>query len=139
MTARGSPSSPSFRTPLRVALDTESQAGSFRIKPPKVNPEEIRDLSLKQRMHALIDATGKEEEAYADQHSRKVLAFSLFSFMVIVVSVIEYSLETLPEYYERDMIEFKILEIACVSWFTLEFLFRVATCPDVCQFFFVAF
>ncbi|XP_055329592.1 potassium voltage-gated channel subfamily A member 2-like [Paramacrobiotus metropolitanus] len=88
------------------------------------------------------------------QSSAAAKFFAVLSMLVIVTSIVIFCLETLPQFEEpanrtnyvpsnrsalavsvsRGYAQFReplfILETVCIAWFTLEFILRLAACPD---------
>ncbi|KRX26456.1 Potassium voltage-gated channel protein shk-1 [Trichinella nelsoni] len=77
--------------------------------------------------------------------------FAFFSVFVIVLSTLSFCLETLPELryvgngtipdgLDADpsrldsMNPFFLIEVVCITWFTIEFLLRISSCPSKLQF-----
>ncbi|KAJ9445599.1 Potassium voltage-gated channel protein Shaker [Diplonema papillatum] len=89
----------------------------------------VCELSLKRRIHALFDAHGVEEEAYAQAHAQYAQCILFVSFAMIVLSVLVFTIESLPEFYEQDLAAFFVLESVCVVWFTVELFIRLLTGP----------
>ena len=49
---------------------------------------------------------------------------------VIVVSVVNFVVSTLPEFYVTTPVPIQVIEIICIAWFTLELLARFTTSAD---------
>ncbi|KRX86859.1 Potassium voltage-gated channel protein shk-1 [Trichinella pseudospiralis] len=77
--------------------------------------------------------------------------FAFFSVFVIVLSTLSFCLETLPELRHAgngtipdgldadpsrldSMNPFFLIEVVCITWFTIEFLLRICSCPSKLQF-----
>eukprot|EP00756_Hemistasia_phaeocysticola_P010826 Hpha_TRINITY_DN15055_c4_g1::TRINITY_DN15055_c4_g1_i1::g.126219::m.126219/K04874/KCNA1; potassium voltage-gated channel Shaker-related subfamily A member 1 len=88
-------------------------------------------LPLSRKLHAVFEAQGLSEELYA-RHIAEKTTQVLFTVTItaILLSIACFCIESLPQYYERDLIQFKVLEVICVGWFTIELLIRFATCMD---------
>eukprot|EP01063_Lacrimia_lanifica_P036309 TRINITY_DN7160_c0_g1_i1.p1 TRINITY_DN7160_c0_g1~~TRINITY_DN7160_c0_g1_i1.p1 ORF type:complete len:642 (+),score=204.29 TRINITY_DN7160_c0_g1_i1:133-2058(+) len=88
-------------------------------------PEALRDRIInimcpQQKMHALFECTGFEEELYAERHAVFRAVLMAFSFLAIVVSCTIFTIESLPQFYEQDYAVFFIIEAVCITWFTAE-------------------
>ncbi|KAJ9452955.1 Potassium voltage-gated channel protein Shaker [Diplonema papillatum] len=87
------------------------------------------DLTLKQKVHAVFDASSPAEEWYATvEHRRVSTGIFLLSFLMIVLSCTTFTIESLPEFYNRGLIEFYVIEAVCIGWFTVELSVRFFTC-----------
>ena len=71
--------------------------------------------------------------------SRSAQIFAFLSVSVILLSIITFCLETLPVFANYHLIEdespwttrpFLAIQLGCIIWFTLEFIFRFAVAPD---------
>ncbi|OQV22812.1 Potassium voltage-gated channel subfamily A member 1 [Hypsibius exemplaris] len=87
------------------------------------------------------------------QSSIAAKIFAIFSMLVIVLSIIVFCLETLPQFHgprnnETEQKNYQvakgyavfaeplyIIESICIAWFTLEFIVRLISCPNKKQFF----
>lgn len=54
--------------------------------------------------------------------------------LLIVLSILIFMLETLPEYYLDPPEAFFIIESICVGFFTVEFIGRISTTPSYKRF-----
>ncbi|KAK2184898.1 hypothetical protein NP493_249g06024 [Ridgeia piscesae] len=80
--------------------------------------------------------------------SRAAKLFAIVSVICILISIVSFCVETLPQ-FERDLCQnstvlenggveievnfndvFFVLEAICVSWFTAEFVMRLVSCPS---------
>ena len=100
---------------------------------------EFLDLPLRTKVHALFDPEGYEEEVFSRYYFVVSASLVIFSFMMILLSVIVFSIESLPEYYSRDMMVFFYFETVCVAWFTFEVVVRFLTSRNKRGFFFSFF
>jgi len=74
--------------------------------------------------------------------SRLAKFVSLVSTFVIVLSIFVFCMETLPHFKKSSGTKvsavaqdvFMYMETVCVSWFTLEYLLRLASCPNKFRF-----
>ena len=74
--------------------------------------------------------------------SRLAKIISLISTFVIVVSIVVFCVETLPYFKKSNGTKisslaqdiFMYIESICVSWFTIEYLIRFASCPNKFRF-----
>ena len=115
-----------------VGMETAREVVEDRLK-----REEIDKLGLtrKQKIHAFFDAAGPGEEQFSRYHSRVTNSLMMISFGMIILSVVIFSVESLPEYYERELLAFYVLESMCVGWFSFELLVSLVTCPVKSDFF----
>jgi hypothetical protein len=49
-----------------------------------------------------------------------------FILLVVLLSCFSFSAETLPQYFDRDLESFNIIEIVCIATFTVDFVIRAA-------------
>ena len=84
--------------------------------------------------------------------SRAARVFAVISVTCIMISIINFCLETLPNFERKQCVNvtkdggltyilapnysdvFFIIETACVAWFTVEFIIRAISCPSKFQF-----
>lgn len=72
-----------------------------------------------------------------DEPSSNRLAYSISVFIMglIVLSVVTFILESLPQFYAKGgHVVFDMIEIVCIAVFTLEFAIRLGTCPRLADF-----
>eukprot|EP01062_Namystynia_karyoxenos_P009469 TRINITY_DN13354_c0_g1_i1.p1 TRINITY_DN13354_c0_g1~~TRINITY_DN13354_c0_g1_i1.p1 ORF type:complete len:631 (+),score=152.80 TRINITY_DN13354_c0_g1_i1:83-1975(+) len=91
---------------------------------------QVAELRWWERVHALFDAEGPAEEVFADQNSLVSRTLFFATFIMIIISVGVFTVESLPEFYQRDLRVFFIIESICIGWFTMELVIRFATCPS---------
>lgn len=60
--------------------------------------------------------------------------FSIFIMALILISVVTFCLETLPEFHKKNMLFWFTIETFCIAIFTAEFLLRIASAPNTCKF-----
>eukprot|EP00755_Sulcionema_specki_P030052 Sspe_Gene.93493::Locus_66119_Transcript_2_2_Confidence_0.667_Length_1684::g.93493::m.93493 len=99
------------------------------------DPDEDHRQPCSRKIHALFDAEGAVEEAYASIHPYQSSGINIFTMTAVAVSCTTFAVETLPKYYKRDLEAFFIVESICIAWFTIELVIRFATCRDRCSFF----
>ena len=61
----------------------------------------------------------------------------MVSLTFIIMSVTTFCIETLPRFKVKESTEYKtinIIEAVCATWFTIEYLLRLATCPSKMKF-----
>ena len=90
----------------------------------------VSELSLKDKIHALFEPSSLAQEFFADRHRHSVTALSIFSVLMILVSVIVFTVESIPRYYNRDLLFFFTVETCCIAWFTFELSIRFITCNE---------
>jgi hypothetical protein len=67
--------------------------------------------------------------------SRLALIIAFVVVAMIFVSVTAFVVQSLPEYVWSNDPAWLVVEIVCITVFTLEFGLRLACCPSVLQFF----
>ncbi|KAJ9457321.1 Potassium voltage-gated channel protein Shaker [Diplonema papillatum] len=108
---------------------------SLASAPPPLAQQEalLRQLTLRNKVHAIFDARGVAETLYAGRHqtlSNTVIATTLVAILVSVVLLI---LDGMPRYSVPDE-PVMVLETICVGWFTLELTVRMVTVQDKLSF-----
>ncbi|XP_066918705.1 voltage-gated potassium channel KCNC1-like isoform X1 [Clytia hemisphaerica] len=74
------------------------------------------------------------EEPNSCKTAKLIAAISL---IFIVLSVTTFCLETLPRFRNQDSQQYKIIaiiEAICATWFTIEYVLRLMTCPNKLKF-----
>ena len=74
--------------------------------------------------------------------SKSAKIVSLFSTFIILISIVAFCVETLPQFNEKQQTDkakqarhtFYILEACCVGWFTIEYLLRFLGSPQKIKF-----
>ncbi|XP_016077197.1 PREDICTED: potassium voltage-gated channel subfamily A member 5 [Miniopterus natalensis] len=61
-------------------------------------------------------------------------AVAIVSVLVILISIVTFCLETLPEFRDDLADPFFVVETTCVVWFTFELLVRFLACPSKAAF-----
>eukprot|EP01065_Artemidia_motanka_P016499 TRINITY_DN20164_c0_g1_i1.p1 TRINITY_DN20164_c0_g1~~TRINITY_DN20164_c0_g1_i1.p1 ORF type:complete len:638 (+),score=135.42 TRINITY_DN20164_c0_g1_i1:98-2011(+) len=89
---------------------------------------QVEALTCAQRLHAVFDADTPPEEVFADRHPIITRTLFFTSFSMILISVAVFTIESLPEFYQRDLPVFFWIETVCIGWFTLELGVRFCTC-----------
>ena len=84
-------------------------------------------------------------------YSRFAKVFAIVSVACILVSIVNFCMETLPMFHGRNCLNitedglifrmkpnykdaFFVVETICVIWFTIEFILRGISCPNKCTF-----
>ncbi|KAJ9448678.1 Potassium voltage-gated channel protein Shaker [Diplonema papillatum] len=97
--------------------------------PLELSQKIMETMTNSQKIHAILDAHGFQEEHYAEKNRKLCNVTLLASFSLIIMSVTTFTIESLPDYYKRDLYIFYVLESICIGWFTMELLVRCITCP----------
>ena len=72
------------------------------------------------------------EEPRSSKISR---ALALFSIFVIIVSTVVFCIETFPELQTPHLVNvWFVIEAICIAWFTLEYLVRIFSAPNIWKF-----
>eukprot|EP00660_Eupelagonema_oceanica_P009200 gene9200-20106_t len=61
----------------------------------------LRAIPLRSRVHALFEAEGLGEEMFAAEYQHAVWAIFGVTIVAILTSIVTFSVETLPEFYNR--------------------------------------
>ncbi|KAJ9471821.1 Kcna5-prov protein [Diplonema papillatum] len=102
--------------------------------PAQVIEDLMSKLSLRNRIHAIFDPQGLSEQFFAERHRMLSLAVFSTTFMLILLSVTIFTLESMPQFYEKDIPAFFVLETLCIAWFTCELSARFITSSNKKQF-----
>ena len=93
---------------------------------------EPRIFTLREKLTALLDAG-------ADQPTKQYFAVStgiaIFIILLVVLSVVVFCVETLPQYHENTPKSLTSIEITCNVIFTIELVMRAVSTPDLKAFF----
>ena len=103
-------------------------------KKKKTHTQLLSRLSRWQKIHAVLDAQGFLEEHYAEKHRFLSNMSFIVTFVLIIASVITFTIESLPGYYRRNLRSFFIFESGCIGWFSIELIARLATTSDYGKF-----
>eukprot|EP01062_Namystynia_karyoxenos_P047566 TRINITY_DN3594_c0_g2_i1.p2 TRINITY_DN3594_c0_g2~~TRINITY_DN3594_c0_g2_i1.p2 ORF type:complete len:571 (+),score=174.52 TRINITY_DN3594_c0_g2_i1:168-1880(+) len=114
--------------PDSVSLDQMSVAARLELA------AQVENLPMQQRIHALFDAEGPAEEMYADRHATVARILFFTTFFMIVLSVAVFTVESLPQFYQRNLPVFFIIESICIGWFSVELVARFCTCESRVRF-----
>eukprot|EP01012_Entosiphon_sulcatum_P002661 TRINITY_DN10591_c0_g1_i1.p1 TRINITY_DN10591_c0_g1~~TRINITY_DN10591_c0_g1_i1.p1 ORF type:complete len:686 (+),score=88.28 TRINITY_DN10591_c0_g1_i1:43-2058(+) len=76
-----------------------------------------------------------EEECHTARERNVAHALSVSSFGMVLLSIVAFCLETLPNNIKSPVKSFGGIEIACICFFTLEFLVRLWSTPQRTAFF----
>ena len=74
-----------------------------------------------------------------DNTSRSGRAFDIFIQSIIILSLVSFSLETLPDLSEAQQRTLYLVEIVCVSIFTIEYILRIVVSSNRPRFIFSFF
>ena len=113
------------RSPMGSAAASEQQ--DLDSTPSHIMEEQIALLSLKQKIHALFEAEGFGETLFAEKYWVLATGTFVLTLVLIITSVMVFTVESLPQYYSRDLPAFLIIEAVCIAWFTLEMATRFVT------------
>ena len=83
------------------------------------------NLSTRQKIYLAI--TEPSYSRFASWWDRVIL-------LTLLVSVVVYIIETLPQYWDEDLAEFAIIDWTCILIFTFDYLIRLATAPKTWKF-----
>lgn len=74
--------------------------------------------------------------ACVDTPSSSICAqiFSIFIMALILVSVVTFCMETLPEFHKKNVTVWFGIETFCIVIFTVEFILRISSAPNTCKF-----
>jgi len=87
---------------------------------------EFADLHLREKLWVLFDEPSANRLAYG---------ISVFIMSLIVLSVVTFILESLPQFYlNGGHPVFSAIELVCIVVFTIEFLVRFSTSPNLGKF-----
>ena len=100
---------------------------TYATYPPYIVDEQISKMSLKQKIHALFDAEGLAESFYAERYRIPSMATFILTLLLILTSVVVITIESLPQFHKKDNLEFLIIEVTCIIWFTFEMAVRFIT------------
>eukprot|EP01061_Rhynchopus_euleeides_P042414 TRINITY_DN74002_c0_g1_i1.p1 TRINITY_DN74002_c0_g1~~TRINITY_DN74002_c0_g1_i1.p1 ORF type:complete len:553 (+),score=83.89 TRINITY_DN74002_c0_g1_i1:183-1841(+) len=110
---------------------------SFSVREPRpettpqhVIDDQIQRLTISQKIHAIFEAEGFGESLFAERY--KVVTMGTFglTLLLIVTSVMIFTVESLPEYYGRNLFVFFVLESICIGWFSFEMVVRFVTATE---------
>ena len=103
----------------------------------KIHDEEPEEDESKVKEISLLTYIRMQTWALFDdpQSSRPAQFISLFILVLIGVSCTSFVIETLPQFQDTDAKEaFMSLETFCIICFTIEFGFRLFSCPNIITF-----
>jgi hypothetical protein len=86
-------------------------------------------FTLKELIHGVVTGFAIEREPPDHRWVTCSLVVTNAIFVVIGFSVVEFAMETLPQYRDGG-VEFDAMEAACVAIFSLEFLVRCVSAPS---------
>lgn len=56
------------------------------------------------------------------------------NFFFVITSIVGIATETLPQFYNENLIAFFVIEIICIAYFTADFVLRVCCTPNLSKF-----
>ena len=93
-----------------------------------------RSLTLRERIHAVFDADGFDEERYSSKHKKITTGIFLLTFVMIILSCVTFTVESMTAFHDRGLPVFYIIEAVCIGWFTIELVIRMVTCSSLRKF-----
>jgi len=91
----------------------------------------VAELTTRDYVYYLFD--GFPSRLYRKRTLGWVHASEVFNNMmlfVVLVSCFSFAAETLPEYYDRNLLSFNVIEGCCIAIFTVDFIVRVVLVRD---------
>eukprot|EP01062_Namystynia_karyoxenos_P067479 TRINITY_DN6144_c0_g1_i1.p1 TRINITY_DN6144_c0_g1~~TRINITY_DN6144_c0_g1_i1.p1 ORF type:complete len:592 (+),score=173.84 TRINITY_DN6144_c0_g1_i1:70-1845(+) len=102
--------------------------------PMMVHRKVVENLPCRRRLHALFEPHDFCEEVYAQEYAWTSRVLFATTIVCILISICSFCVESLPEFFDQDLLTFFVLECICIAWFTVELAVRLATCSSTSEF-----